>query len=69
VSYTANLRSLLLGCRSFDQTFVAGWPISPATRQILFAEVNYDDSLEEEEDDHDEMSSQDNDDDDEMSSR
>jgi hypothetical protein len=48
------------GCCSFDETVVAGWPISPEQRQIIFADASlyYGDDDEvpppDEEDDDDE---------------
>jgi hypothetical protein len=49
------------GCYSFSETVVAGWPLNPVTRQLLLADLLFNDK------ENDEMSS-DDDDDDEMSS-
>jgi hypothetical protein len=51
VSDATDLRSLVAGCGSFDPTFVAEWPISPATRQLLFAEVDFNESDDDDDDD------------------
>jgi surface protein len=54
------------GCCSFNKTVVAGWPLSPATRQLLLADVYFHDADDQvsspgetDDDDADEMSSQD----------
>jgi surface protein len=52
------LRYMFSGCSSFNETVVAGWPISLETRQLLFADVPSPDfadvpSPEEEDDDDD----------------
>jgi hypothetical protein len=58
---TTNLSSMFSGCYSFSETVVAGWPLNPVTRQLLLADLLFNDK------ENDEMSS-DDDDDDEMSS-
>jgi surface protein len=39
VSNARDLRYMFSGCHSFNETVVAGWPIAPETRQLLFADV------------------------------
>jgi hypothetical protein len=48
-------------CCSFNQSVVARWPISPATRQYLFAAYE-ESSSEDDDDDNDEMTYHDEDD-------